>query len=153
MFIYSVCNSLEKAKVPYAIVGGYAVALHGAPRGTVDIDIVISWTLDNLKKAQDILIKELGLVSRIPVNAENVFQFREEYIQKKHLVAWNFYDPKNPSKQVDLIITYDLPSTSIKNIHTERGIVSVLAKEELILMKQKSGRPQDLADIEALKQL
>lgn len=153
MFIYSVCNSLGKANVPYAIVGGYAVALHGAPRGTVDIDFVISWTLENLKKAQDILTKELGLVSRIPVNAENIFQHREEYIGKKHLIAWNFYDPNNPSKQVDLIITYDLSSASIKNIRTDKGTVPVLAKEDLILMKQKSGRPQDLADIEALKQL
>lgn len=153
MFIYSVCDSLKKAGVPYAIVGGYAVALHGAVRGTADIDLVINWTLDNLKKAQEALTKGLGLVSRIPVNAENVFQSREEYIQKKHLIAWNFYDPQNPSRQVDLIIAYDLTSASIKDIRTRGGVISVLAKEDLILMKQKSGRPQDLADIEALKKL
>ena len=41
MFIHEVCAVLAKAKVPYAIVGGYAVALHGVMRGTVDVDVVI----------------------------------------------------------------------------------------------------------------
>ena len=50
MFIHDVCTALDKAKIPYAIVGGYAVALHGAIRGTIDVDIAIHWTLKNLRK-------------------------------------------------------------------------------------------------------
>lgn len=42
MFLKRVVQALEKHKVHYAIVGGYAVALHGAVRGTIDIDLVIS---------------------------------------------------------------------------------------------------------------
>jgi hypothetical protein len=41
-FIQRVVKSLDKHNVRYALVGGYAVALHGAIRGTVDIDLVIS---------------------------------------------------------------------------------------------------------------
>ncbi|MES2770311.1 MAG: hypothetical protein V4596_14305 [Bdellovibrionota bacterium] len=44
-------------------------------RGTVDLDIVISINLDNLKRAEKTL-KELNLTSRIPVTAEDIFKFR-----------------------------------------------------------------------------
>jgi hypothetical protein len=38
MFLQNVIQSLEKYHIKYALVGGYAVALHGAIRGTVDIE-------------------------------------------------------------------------------------------------------------------
>ena len=41
MFLLRVTAALAKARVPYGLVGGYAVALHGAVRGTMDIDLVI----------------------------------------------------------------------------------------------------------------
>ena len=41
MFIQKLIQSLTKYDVNYAVVGGYAVALHGAFRGTMDIDLVI----------------------------------------------------------------------------------------------------------------
>src|SRR5690348_15035192 len=107
MFIHKVCSVLHSAKIPYAIVGGYAVALHGVVRGTVDVDLVISWSLKHLRGVEAGL-KTLGLVSRIPVTVEELFRFREEYIQKRNLIAWNFYDPFNPLSQVDIIINYDL---------------------------------------------
>lgn len=43
MFLIELCQSLEQHNVRYALVGGYAVALHGAVRGTVDVDFVIEW--------------------------------------------------------------------------------------------------------------
>ena len=42
MFLEKVCKCLESNHVRYAVVGGYAVALHGAPRGTLDVDFIIS---------------------------------------------------------------------------------------------------------------
>ena len=74
MFINKVCDALQKAKIPYAVVGGFAVALHGIPRGTIDIDFVIQWSLKNLLKTEAVL-KELGLVSRIPVDAKACSHF------------------------------------------------------------------------------
>lgn len=54
MFIHDVCSTLDSEKIPYAIVGGYAVALHGAVRGTIDIDIAILWTLKNPQDLEDV---------------------------------------------------------------------------------------------------
>lgn len=152
MFLNIVCNALQKAKIPYAIVGGYAVALHGVPRGTFDVDFVIHWSLENLKKTECVL-KELGLISRIPINAENLFLFKDEYIQNRNLIAWNFYDPVKVSHQVDIIITYNLEMARTKTISTQGGKVKVLALKDLIAMKRDSGRPQDLEDIKFLEDL
>lgn len=152
MLIHTVCSALSKAKIPYAIVGGLAVALHGALRGTVDIDLVIDWTLKNLQKTEQIL-KEIGLVSLHPINADSVFHFRDEYIENRHMIAWNFYDPNNPAKQIDIIINYNLSNAHTKTIHTSEGSIKILSKEDLIKMKKASGRPQDLADIKSLEEL
>jgi hypothetical protein len=152
MFIHKVCEILAQAKVPYAIVGGYAVAMHGVLRGTVDVDLVISWSLEYLQKAEA-AFKQIGLVSRIPVTAADLFRFRDEYMQKRNLVAWNFYDPANPVNQVDIIITYDLKGAHIKKLKTFSGVICILSIDELIKMKKVSGRPQDLEDIKALKEV
>jgi len=152
MFIHDVCAVLDKAHVPYAVVGGYAVALHGAIRGTIDVDIAIKWSLKDLQNAENAL-KQLGLVSLLPVNSESVFNFRDEYIQNRHMIAWNFYDPAKPTNQVDLIINYDLRGAHTKLIKTSHGNIRILSLDDLIKMKKASGRPQDLEDVKALKNL
>jgi hypothetical protein len=153
MFIHDICSALDKADVSYAIVGGYAVALHGAVRGTVDVDVAIQWSLKNLQNAEH-AFKQLGLVSLIPITAETLFLFREEYIQNRNLIAWNFYDPANPLHQVDIIINYDLKSVrNTKPIKTPLGTIRILSLNELIKMKKASGRPQDLEDVKALNNL
>ncbi len=152
MFIIKVCQALEDAHVPYAVVGGYAVALHGAVRGTVDVDIVINWTLKNLQRAESTL-KALGLVSRLPIDATCIYDSKTDFIEKRNLIAWNFYNPSNPLEQVDLIITYDLQNHKADLIQTALGKIQVLSRKDLIAMKKASGRPQDLEDIRALSEL
>ena len=152
MFINKVCEALQKAKVPYAVVGGFAVALHGIPRGTIDIDFVIQWSLKNLLKTEAVL-QELGLVSRIPVDAKSVFTFRDEYIKNRNLIAWNFYDPIKPIHNVDIIINYDLEGAKTKIVKTAAGSIKILSQKDLIAMKKASGRPQDLEDVKSLEQL
>jgi hypothetical protein len=153
MFIYKICSVLDAAEVPYAIVGGCAVALHGVMRGTVDVDIVINWSLKHLKKTE-IAFKQMGLVSRIPITAEELFEFKEEFIERRNLIAWNFYDPSNPLNQVDLILNYHLKNSSqVKKMNTPDGSVCVLSLNELIKMKKASGRPQDLEDVKSLSNI
>ena len=152
MFLTDVCQALKKANVDYALVGGYAVALHGAPRGTLDVDIALVWSLENLQAAENTL-KALGLQSQLPIQAEMIYQFRDEYIQNRNLVAWNFVDPGNPARQVDIIIIYKLTSGLVMTLKTKHGSVKLLKKDALIQMKRESDRPQDREDIKALEQL
>ena len=152
MFIHKVCRALHEGKVEFAIVGGYAVALHGAVRGTVDLDIVLSLTEENFTSAENAL-KKLGLLPRLPVVAKEVFRFRREYIGKRNLVAWNFYHPKNPIELVDIIITHDLKKMRTVFVRSQGQKLPILAIPDLIRMKRASGRPQDLEDIKALQEL
>jgi hypothetical protein len=152
MFIYRLIEALESRGVDYAIAGGYAVALHGAVRGTVDIDIVLRFTKKNLFAAEAAL-GDLGLQSRLPLKGDEVFDFREEYIKNRNLLAWNFTNPNNPVENVDIVITEDLRNMKIKKIISGNFMLRVVSLEDLIGMKQRSGRPQDLEDIKALRSL
>ena len=151
-FLEKVCTALREAGVRYALAGGYAVALHGAVRGTIDVDVVLRWTEQTLVGAEAAL-NGIGLVSRLPVTAREVFAFRDEYVKNRNLIAWNFYNPDDPLEQVDVIITYDLTGKRTRRVNLSSGPVQVLSLKGLIAMKRASGRPQDIEDIRALERL
>ena len=147
-----VCTALGEHGVRYAVVGGHAVALHGAVRGTVDIDIALAWNLESLKAAEKAL-SEIGFVSRLPISADEVFQFRDEYVKNRNLIAWNFYNPDDLTEQVDIVITYDLAGKNVTTMHTTAGSIRVLGRDDLIEMKRASARQQDIEDAKALEKL
>jgi len=147
-----ICGALRNAGVRYAIVGGHAVALHGVVRGTLDIDVVVRWTRTTLVRAEAAL-KAIGMVSRLPVTAREVYDFRDEYVRNRNLTAWNFYNPDDPLEQVDIIMTDDLAGKRTKAVALPTGPVRVLSVTDLIAMKRRSGRPQDLQDVRALEKL
>jgi predicted nucleotidyltransferase len=102
--------------------------------------------------AEDAL-KDIDLQSKLPLRAAEVFDFREEYIRNKNLIAWNFINLNNPAESVDIIITEDLRKMKAKRILVGDQILRVVSIEDLIKMKKKSSRPQDLEDIKALRRL
>ena len=108
---------------------------------------------DSLLVATELALHELGLVSRLPITATNVFQFRDEYIENRNLIGWNFYNPDNPSEQVDVVINYDLRGKKLVTVDTLAGQIKILGLTDLIEMKRASGRPQDIEDVKALEML
>lgn len=152
MLLEKLAKELERARVPYAVVGGLALALLGAPRGTVDIDIVVEHSEEIFRRLEESLGR-LGFISRIPVKASEVFNFREEYIRERGLIAWSFYNPRNPFEVIDVIITHDLARMTRVSRKLGASKISVLAREDLITMKRASGRPQDLEDVKVLEML
>ncbi len=152
MFLLQVIKSLEKHRVSYALVGGYAVALHGAVRGTIDIDFVIKINKKTFKSTEQALL-DIGLTPRLPVDAENVFNFRVEYIKNKNMIAWSFCNLDNPIEVVDVIITEDVSQMKIVTKKILGQSVRIISILDLIAMKKKSNRAQDREDIKALEQL
>ncbi len=152
MLIENIIKSLNKHKVQYALVGGYAVALHGAVRGTVDVDFVIALNQRSYQQTEKAL-NSIGLKSRLPISADDVFNFRDEYINNRNLIAWSFTNLDNPLEIVDIIITED--AKQIKSVtKTFNGTkIKIAAIDDLIRMKKKSGRKQDIEDINALEDL
>ena len=152
MFLQKLIAAFTQFKVKYALVGGYAVALHGAARGTIDIDIIVNLSEKSLLAAEQ-AIRSLGLTSRIPVSAKDIFNFRDEYIKNRNLIAWGFSNPNNPAELVDIIITHDLSKMKTKTVQVGGQGVKILSLPDLIAMKRSSARPQDLEDIKALEKL
>lgn len=152
MFLIKLVQKLNQNNLPYALVGGHAVAFHGAVRGTMDVDLVLNWSLKTLKETE-ILLKSLNLVPRLPIFAQDVFHFKDEYINNRNLIAWNFYNPVRPSEQVDIIITHDLSDMDFITVNYGQTPIRIISKKDLIQMKKESGRKQDLLDIEALEKL
>ncbi len=152
MFLKSLIKALEKHKVRYAVVGGYAVALHGVVRGTVDIDLVIALNRRSFQQA-DKAMRSLGLLPRLPVEPDEVFSFREEYIQNRNMIAWAFVNPDNPLEMVDILITEDAGDIKTVNKKVYDFSLKLAAIPDLIAIKKKAGRRQDIEDIKALEKL
>ncbi|HSG32677.1 MAG TPA: DUF6036 family nucleotidyltransferase [Thermodesulfobacteriota bacterium] len=152
MFIYKLVKKLAENNIEYAIAGGYAVAFHGAVRGTVDIDLIIKLEKESFLKIEKTL-EQIGLQSRLPIKAEEVFNFREEYINNRNLIAWNFINLNNPIESVDILLLEDLKKFKTININSNNNILKVVSMNDLIKMKKRSGRPQDIEDIKILRSL
>ena len=151
-FVEKICKALDEAGVRFALVGGYAVALHGAPRGTIDIDLAVRWSLEDLVNAETAL-KDVGLISRLPITPRDVYERRSESVQNHNLVAWEFHHPDEPLEQVDIIINYDLEGKSTSTVETSQTTIPILSVDDLIEMKKLRGREQDVADVAALNKL
>lgn len=119
MLVKKISDLFDSNKIPYAVIGGFAVNLYGAVRGTIDLDIAINRSEKDFLKAEKALLS-IGFSSRIPVTAKEVFHFREEYIKNKNLVAWSFYNSIKPSEVVDIVITCDLKDIKVQKIKMAR---------------------------------
>lgn len=131
------------------IVGGYAVNFHGYSRNTVDIDLIIKFTLANLKKIESIM-HQMGMISRLPIDAVSIYHFKDEYIKKRNLIAWNFYNEDDPTDQIDILINHDVGDFKSEKFRVGKLELTVITKEDLIKMKKKSRRDKDLLDIKEL---
>ncbi|HJK98462.1 MAG TPA: hypothetical protein RMF84_14630 [Polyangiaceae bacterium LLY-WYZ-14_1] len=152
MMLTEVAAALGAAGVRFAVAGGHAVALHGAVRGTVDLDLVVFPDESDYVETERALVG-LGLRSRLPVDAREVFRFRREYRENRNLVAWSFVDANDPTRLVDVILTWDERRLPRKHLSVAGVDVPLLSRAALIRMKEASGRPQDLEDVAALRRL
>ncbi len=152
MLLIRVTQALDRARVNYAVVGGYAVALHGAVRGTLDIDLALRFSEKQFEAAER-AFRSLSLEPRLPVTASEVFRFREEYIRNRNLSAWTFVNPGRPSEIVDVILTHDLSAMTVERVRVQDKFVKLASIDDLIRMKTECGRPQDLEDVRALRRL
>lgn len=154
--IEPILGALEAGNVRYVVVGGLATVLHGYPRLTVDIDLIVDLAPEEARKAIDVLVG-LGLVPRVPVEASDFADgsTRESWIRDKNMRVFTMLDANNPMRQVDLFVESPIPFDQLwkrSEVLALRGTnVRVAAIEDIIAMKKLAGRPQDFADIEALE--
>lgn len=148
--------ALEQAGVRYLVVGGVAVVLHGHPRLTADLDLVIALDPANVRGAVDALAA-LGYRPRapVPLSAFADPEQRRAWIAEKGLTVLSLTSPELPLTEVDLFATEPLPfePAHARALSVTIGGVRVTAAslDDLIQLKRAAGRPKDLADVDALE--
>ena len=159
MVLYDdVLSALNARGVPYVVVGGIAVVLHGHARLTVDLDLVVDLAVGPATEAIHAL-SELGFLPRLPVSADDFADpaVRTEWVEHRHLQVFSLYDPADPLREVDLFATYPMPFAELLAGSTVATLgatpVRIASIEHLIAMKEATGRDRDAADVEALRQL
>ncbi len=152
MFIKNVSQSLQQHGVQFAVVGGYAVAVHGVARGTFDVDIITELSEENFARIESAL-GGIGMRSILPVDARTLFKNLERYKTEKNLVAWNFVHPARVRDCLDILVTEDIREYEVVLVPSEIGEIPTISLDGLIRMKAAAGRDQDLEDVKALKKL
>ena len=158
MYYERVFKALQENKVRYAVAGGVALVLHGVVRFTADLDLIVDLERENLKRFIDVM-KGIGYQPRMPVSAEDLLdpEKRIAWKQEKNMEVFSFFDQSQPMSLIDVFIEENIPFQEIgKDIVqvTAKGItIPVVSIPHLKRLKKISGRPQDLADIEALESM
>jgi hypothetical protein len=150
--------SLNQEAVKYMVAGGIAVNLYGIERATADIDVILKLDKENLLKFVSIA-KKLGLKPKVPVKLDDFIdsEKRESWIKDKGMTVFSLYDSKNPFFLLDIFVEIPFNFEEVykkrKKIKFEDTIIPVIPIKELIEMKEKSNRPQDIADVYYLRKI
>jgi hypothetical protein len=135
-------QSLNDNHVHYLVVGGYAVALHGYPRYTKDLDIWIEMSAENAAKM---------------VKALDQFGFESLGLQSgDFLVPDQIIQLGYPPNRIDVLTTltgvdFSKCYSSHIDIEVEGVLVKFIDLTSLKRNKRASGRHQDMADLEKLE--
>jgi hypothetical protein len=151
-----VFSALNRAEIRYVVVGGLAVVLHGHPRLTADVDLVVDLAPTSARHAIEALLG-LGLKARVPADPLGFADplQRQAWISEKNLQVFSMFSPSNPLLSLDLFVREPIPFEDLWSRAEAFDIggvtVRVASLDDLITMKRVVGRPQDLLDVEALE--
>ena len=132
---------LEEHRVEYMIVGGYAVAYHGFPRFTKNIDVFYSDSPENALRLQTALVAFGFQPETAPLDT----------IEKPDVVLSIGLEPV----RIDLLnriagVTFDEARRNAVRGRFGAVEVSFIGKEDLLRNKRATGRQRDLGDVEEL---
>ncbi len=157
--IEAVIRALNAEGVRYLVVGGLAVVAHGYVRLTVDVDLVLDMDEGNLRRAVAALSR-LGYHPRAPVAFEQFCDARARatWVREKGMTVFSLFSPQHEMTEIDLFVEapFNFASAYSSAIRKEvaPGTAATFAgKQDLIALKKRAGRPQDLQDIEQLSAL
>ncbi|MDD5224876.1 MAG: hypothetical protein PHE84_12900 [bacterium] len=145
-------------KIDYLVVGGLAVNFHGIPRMTYDVDLAVKLTKENILKVVRQLT-EWGYKPKAPVKPEEFAdpKARARWMKEKNMKAFNFYHHEQPLAEIDLVfdlpVSYSRLKANAVFIRISEELIPVIRIRDLIVVKTKSGRKQDLSDVENLKRI
>lgn len=158
MFYIDLFSALSRHRVDYVVIGGLAVTLHGVERATMDIDVAVAMTPDNLAALVE-AARELGMSPVLPVDLDalsNVEQLARWH-RERNMEVFALRAPGSGGVTLDVLL---FPPVDFGGLHERAWMFQVAdapvvaaSIDDLIALKQAVGRPIDLSDIEHLKRL
>ena len=132
---------LNVHKVEYIIVGGYAVAIHGFPRTTGDIDFWIKPYQENSERMMKVL-KDFGF-GTVDISIE-------DFLKKDYVVQLGF-----PPNRIDIMtsvtgLNFDEAWKEKKEINFEGENINFISLHHLRINKKQTGRDKDNLDLKNL---
>lgn len=158
MFYLDLFSTLSRHRVNYLLIGGLAVSLHGVERATMDIDITVATSPDNLAALLD-AARELKLTPVLPVPVEVLtdIELLRRWHAERNLESFALRAPGLAGVTVDILpfppVDYD--QMRMRAVMFEIGEVQipVVSIPDLIALKRAVGRPIDLSDITHLERI
>jgi len=136
--------ALNQRQLAYAVCGGWAMTIHGCPRATMDIDVMV--LAGDLAEAWKIAMNLGYHVEGVPLHfhdgAIEIRRISKLDAETKILFTIDFLLVAESTQQI---------WRDRETIEWEHGAISTVSREGLIDLKRLSGRLQDLADIERLE--
>jgi hypothetical protein len=135
--------TLESRAIDYALCGGVALAIHGAPRATQDIDLLLH--AEDLERLRDAARSCGFTLESVPMTFSSGIT-----IQRFTKVI------DGQSLMLDVLLVsgaLDSVWSARQQAPFEGGTVRVVSREGLIALKLAAGRPQDIADVQRLEEL
>ncbi|WP_201262719.1 nucleotidyl transferase AbiEii/AbiGii toxin family protein [Deinococcus aerius] len=133
---------LNERQVRYVVAGGFAIAAHGTPRYTKDLDVWVEVSPENAERLL-LALDDFGMASLGLTSAD---------LEERDMVLQLGYEPN----RIDILT--GLTGVEFHEAYPRRVLLQLgelrvpfLAREDLIANKRALGRPRDLADIEDLQ--
>ena len=136
-------GALEAGAVDYALCGGVALAIHGVPRATQDIDLLVR--PEDLARLREIA-RTCGFVLE---------SFPMDFASGITIQRFTKPIDGHPLMLDALLVGGSLDGAwnSRQGAEIEGGRMVVVSRESLIALKLAAGRPQDLVDVQRLQEV
>ena len=139
--LQDVFKSFQLHDVKYVVIGGIAAILHGVPRATFDLDILIEATPENSQRLLDALL-DAGLGTASLTNVEDLLANEITIFRDRVRIDVQTFTPGIEFQDVWI---------RRKTVTYQGQDFHILSKDDLIASKQAAGREVDLEDVRLLK--
>lgn len=157
--VEAIIQKFNQADVRYLVAGGLAVVAHGFVRFTADLDLVLDLAPENLEKTMGVL-SSIGYRPRAPVELREFANpdMRSRWVREKGLTVFSLFSDEHPATEIDLFVEepFEFEKAYGRSVRMEiaNGVPATFVSfDDLLEMKRRANRPQDVQDIESLSRI
>lgn len=149
---------LDAARIRFVVVGGLALVLQGLDRLTADVDLVIDLSPDSaIDTVRALTASGYRPIAPVDPIALADPEQRHEWQVNRHMRVFSFWDSTNERPTVDVMLDPGIPFHELWADAMVASIggypVRIASLRHLLRMKEATGRPQDMADVDRIREM